>query len=152
MLKTPRLDPASIAACVIFIVIGITAISAARDYSPLGSVFPRTISALLIFLCGLYLVLAWLAPHPLPIQDEGSNIRRAAAAFIMVAWAFALAPVGFLLSSVVAFVMLLVITHYGNWTPRIALFYAVGTTVLIASLYLLFRVALQVPLPQGIFL
>lgn len=152
MHKILRLNPASTAACVIFILIGIAAISATTDYSPLGSVFPRTISALMIFLSGLYLALAWLNPRPLPTQEAGSNIRRAAAAFIMVTWAFALAPVGFLLSSVVAFVMLLVIAHYGTWTPRIALFYAVGAMVLLSSLYLLFRVALQVPLPQGIFL
>lgn len=152
MHKTRHLDPASTAACVIFIAIGIAAISMTKHFSPLGSVFPKTISALMIFLSILYLVLAWLNPRPVPSKQPGSNIRRAAAAFIMVTWAFALEPVGFLLSSVVAFVLLLVLAHYGSWTPRVALSYAVGTTVLLASLYLLFKVALQVPLPQGIFL
>lgn len=152
MHKAPRIDPASIAACVILIVIGIAAISVTEDFSPLGSVFPRTISALMIFLSGLYLALAWLNPRPVPTREAGSNIRRAAVAFIMVAWAFALVPVGFLLSSAVAFVMLLVIAHYGNWTPRISMLYACGAVLLLVSLYLLFKVALQVPLPQGIFL
>jgi putative tricarboxylic transport membrane protein len=152
MLKILRLDLASKIACIGFIVLGVAAISVTGDFSPLGSVFPRTISALMIFFSCLYLVLSWLNPSAAQPKETGSNLRRAVAAFIMVTWAFALVPVGFLLSSVVAFVLLLVTAHYGSWTPRIALFYAGGATLLLGSLYLLFKVVLQVPLPQGMFL
>lgn len=152
MHKAPATDIASTVACIAFIGIGIAAFSVTGDYSPLGSVFPRTISALMIFLSGLYLVLSWLKPAAARRHEAGSRIRRAAVAIIMLAWAFAMAPVGFLFSSVVAFALLLVTAHYGSWTPRIALIYAGGATLILSSLYLLFKVALQVPLPQGMFL
>ena len=152
MHKAPARDIASTIACIAFIGIGIAAFSTTGDYSPLGSVFPRTISALMIFLSGLYLVLSWLKPVAARAQEGGSLVRRAAVVVIMLAWAFAMAPVGFLFSSVVAFVLLLLTAHYGSWTPRLTLIYAVGATLILGSLYLLFKVVLQVPLPQGMFL
>jgi hypothetical protein len=149
---SPHHDLGSMAACIAFIALGIAAFWNTDDFSSLGSVFPRTISALMIFLSGLYLVLSWLKPAGKRAQEGGSKIRRAAVIAIMVAWAFVLQPVGFLVSSVVAFVLLLVVAHYGSWTARVALFYAAAATLVVGILYLLFEVALQVPLPQGVFL
>lgn len=152
MHNTPRRDVASMVACVAFMAAGIAAFSATSDYSSLGSVFPRTISALMIFFAGLYLVLAWLKPSGKRQQEGGSTIRRASVIVVMVAWAFAMAPIGFLTSSLIAFALLLVIAHYGRWTPRLALTYAVMAALVLGSLYMLFKVVLQVPLPQGMFL
>jgi len=139
-------------ACAVFIVVGIAAYWAAGDFSRLGSVFPRTISALLVFFGALYLVLAWLRPTAARQHEAGSRGRQAAVAVVMLAWGFVLEPVGFLISSIVAFSLLLVIAHYGRWSARVATFYAIGGAVVLGGLYLLFKVALQVPLPEGIFL
>jgi len=152
MHDAPRRDTGSTIACIAFVIIGIAAFWAANDFSPLGSVFPKTIAALLVFFGVLYLALSWLRPQPPRLPEAGSRARQAAVAVVMVGWAFVLEPVGFLTSSVVAFVLLLVIAHYGRWTPRIALLYALGSALLLGGLYTLFKVALQVPLPEGVFL
>ena len=148
MLNTPRRDVASMAASVGFIVIGIAAFSAAADFSMLGSVFPKTISALMIFFSALYLALCWLRPQGARQQEGGSRLRQIAVAVIMLIWGFVLGPVGFLTSSVIAFALLLVVAHYGRWSPRLALLYAGAGALVLGALYLLFKVVLQVPLPQ----
>ncbi len=152
MHDTPRRDAGSMIACAAFIALGIAAFWAAGDFSPLGSVFPRTVSALLVFFGALYLVLSWLRPKPPREGEGGARGRQAAVAAVMLIWAFVLEPVGFLVSSVVAFALLLVIAHYGKWSPRLATMYAIGAALVLGGLYLLFKVALQVPLPEGMFL
>lgn len=152
MHKTVRHELGAAAACIGFIVLGIAAFSASSDYSTLGSVFPRTISALMVFLSVLYLVLSWLRPRAAPDRTTGSKGRQVAVVVIMVAWAFALQPIGFLTSSTIAFVLLLIIGHYGDWSPRLAVLYGGAAILVLGSLYVLFQVILQVPLPQGVFL
>lgn len=148
----PRRDIGSMFGCVAFIAVGIAAFMAAGDYSSLGSVFPRTISALMVFFACLYLVLAWLKPSGARINEAGSRGRQVGVVLVMLGWAFILVPVGFLTSSVIAFVLLLVIANYDSWTPRRALLYAIATAFVLGILYTLFKTVLQVPLPEGIFL
>ena len=151
MHKTPRRDVASMVASVAFFAVGIAAFLASSDFSSLGSVFPRTISALMVFFSALYLALCWLKPRARQ-QEGGSRIRQAAVAVIMLIWSFVLGPVGFLTSSVIAFALLVVVAHFDRWTPRLALLYAGAGALVLGGLYLLFKVVLQVPLPQGMFL
>lgn len=152
MYNAPKRDLGAMVACVILIGVGIAAIFATSDYSSLGSVFPRTIAGLMAFFSALYLVLAWLKPGPKREQEGGSRGRQAAVAVVMLIWAFTFAKVGFLLSSVIAFVLLLAIAHYGSWTARITMIYGAAATLVIGGLYTLFKVVLQVPLPSGVFL
>lgn len=144
-------DVPGIVGCVIAAVVGAAAIATSGDFSSLGAVFPRTIAGLMIVFALMYIVLAVRRPMPPTRPEAGSTPRRVGTIGVMLAWAFALQPVGFLFSSVCASTALLLLAQYDPWRPRTAIGYALATAVVIGGLYALFRFVLQVPLPVGLF-
>ena len=131
----------------LMVLIGAGAIWASRDYSDLGAVFPRTVGALLVVLGIVYIVLVVIGRTRRGAAVDGSSIRRALVALVMLAWGFALGPLGFLPSGVVAMAALLLIAHHDRWTLRTALGYGLSAATVIGLLYTLFKHVLQVPLP-----
>lgn len=147
-----RRDVRGIAGSAVFIVVGVLAIWHSSEFSPLGSVFPRTIAATMIVLAAVYIAMALLRPQAPEAMAAGSNWRRSALIVVLLAWAFLLETIGFLSTSVLAYAAILVIANYDRWTPRLALAYtAVGAAVL-GGLYAVFHYLLQVPLPRGMLL
>ena len=131
----------------IMVAIGAGAIWAARDYSDLGAVFPRTVGALLIALGLVYIALVALGRTRRAATVDGSSVRRALVAVVMLAWGFALGPLGFLPAGAAAMAALLLIAHHDRWTLRTALAYGFSAAAVLGLLYALFKHALQVPLP-----
>ncbi len=135
--------------CVLVIVVGVAALVYSQEFSPLGSVFPRTIAGVMIVLAIWYIVLTLIGRTQRAALATGSTVRRLALMIVMLAWAFALDRVGFLVSSAVAFAALLAIANHDRWTPRSVLVYGLVGAVILGVIYGLFRFALQVPLPAG---
>lgn len=131
----------------LMVLVGAAAIWAARDYSDLGAVFPRTVGALLIVLGIVYIVLVVLKRTRRGAAVDGSALRRALVAVVMLAWGFALGPLGFLPAGAAAMAALLMISHHDRWTLRTALAYGLSSAMVIGLLYTLFKHVLQVPLP-----
>jgi hypothetical protein len=132
---------------VVFIAIGAAALWHAGEFSMLGAVFPRGIGGLLIALGVAYLVLFALGRTRAVAPLEGSLVRRVGVAGVMLGWAFALVPLGFLGSSALAFVLLLAIANHERWTARRLLLYPLSGALLLGGLYVLFKIVLLVPLP-----
>ncbi len=143
----PRPDIPGAIGSALMVLVGAAAIWASRDYSDLGSVFPRTVGALLVALGIVYIVLVVLGRTRRGAAVDGSAIRRALVAVVMLAWGFALGPLGFLPAGAAAMAALLLIAHHDRWTLRTALVYGLSTALVIGLLYTLFKHALQVPLP-----
>ena len=133
--------------CVVFIAVGAAALWHAGEFSMLGAVFPRGIGGLLIGLGVAYLVLFALGRTRAVAPLDGSLVRRAGVALVMLGWAFALVPLGFLGSSALAFVLLLAIANHERWTVRRILLYPLSGALLLGGLYTLFKIVLLVPLP-----
>lgn len=129
------------------IAVGAAALWHSADFSMLGAVFPRTIAGLLILLGVVYLGMVALGRAKGGGRLQGSNVRRAALAVVMLAWAFALVPLGFLLSSAIAFLLLMVIANHDGWTPGRAVGYVAAGAIVLGGLYTLFKIVLLVPLP-----
>lgn len=127
--------------------IGAAAIWAARDYSDLGAVFPRTVGGLMVALGAVYIALFVRGRTHAAAALEGSMARRCGVALAMLAWGFALEPLGFLASSAAAMAVLQVLAHHGRWTMRRTLAQAASTALVLAAFYALFKHALAVPLP-----
>lgn len=145
----PRRDVAGIAGAAFFIVVGSLAIWHARDFSPLGSVFPRTIGATMVLLSIVYIVMAVARPGGAPPPAGGSNVRRTALVAVMLAWAMLFETVGFLSTSVAAYALIMLIANYDRWTPGRAVAYVAAGALLLGGLYAVFAMVLQVPLPAG---
>jgi hypothetical protein len=150
--ENPRRDIPGIAGSAVFIVVGMLAFWGARDFSPLGSVFPRTMAVAMIVFAAAYIAMALLRPTAPAAMPTGSLWRRGAAMAVLLAWAFLLGRVGFLATSVAAYTALLVIANYDRWTPRTAVIYAVAGALVLGGLYWVFHQVLQVPLPEGVLM
>jgi putative tricarboxylic transport membrane protein len=148
--RSPSPDVAGVVGCLVLIATGIAAIVYSSDFSVLGAVFPRAISALLIGLGMVYIVLVLMGRTTKNEATEGSIGRRVGVALVMLAWAFSLRHLGFLASSVVAMALLLVIANHERWTGRTVLGYGLVSACVLGALYSIFDFALQVPLPQGL--
>ncbi len=129
------------------VLLGAGAIWAARDYSDLGAVFPRTVGALLVALGAVYILLVLIGRTQRATGSDGSSLRRSLVAVVMLAWGFTLGPLGFLSSGAAAMAALLLIAQHGRWSVRTALLYSLSTSVILIGMYALFKHALQVPLP-----
>jgi hypothetical protein len=149
--KAPSGDVAGVVGCLLLIAAGIAAIVYSQDFSPLGAVFPRTIAGLMIGLGIVYLVLAWRGRTRAEAPAGGSMARRAGVAVVVLAWALLLDRLGFLTSSAIAIALLLVIANHERWSLRNMVVYALVSAAVLGVLYSVFRFALQVPLPTGMF-
>ncbi len=145
--KTRGADLGGAAGSVLAIVVGAAAIWNSSDFSMLGAVFPRAIGGLLVLIGAVYLVLVLLGRTRGGSPLQGSNLRRAALALVMLGWAYALVPLGFLLSSAIAFVLLMLIAHHDRWTAGRVVIYLGSGAVVLGGLYALFKIVLLVPLP-----
>lgn len=144
---TPGRDTPGAIGSALLIGVGVAALVYSSEFSDLGAVFPRAIGGLMVAMGLLYLVFYALGRTQRAAQAAGSDLRRAGVAVVMLAWAFALAPLGFLASSAIAFALLLVLANHDRWTPRTALVYGAVGVLVLGGLYALFKHALQVPLP-----
>lgn len=147
-----RPDMRGIAGAIAFIISGILAIYYSQEFSPLGAVFPRTISTAMIVLCLVYIIASMIQRKPQAAPQPGSAPRRMLLALTMLAWALLLEPLGFLSTSIICYAAILGIANYDRWTPRSAVIYTAIGTAVIGALYGTFRFALQVPFPSGILL
>jgi putative tricarboxylic transport membrane protein len=138
----------------LFAAIGGWVILESRTLSALGSVFPITIAVAMI-VCSLILIggnLLRPAGDTSGSLDDGlSTPRRLALATVMLLWALLMSRAGFVLSSIVAFFLLLLIAEYDRWTPRRALVQAGIGIAFVALSYLLMRDVLLIPVPDARF-
>ena len=146
-MSEPRPDIPGAIGSILMVLVGAGAIWAARDYSDLGSVFPRTVGALLVALGIVYIVLMVLGRTRRGTAADGSSIRRSLVAIVMLAWGFTLGPLGFLPAGAAAMAALLLIANHDRWTLRTAMAYGLSTATVIGVMYTLFKHVLQVPLP-----
>ena len=91
-----------------FIALGIYIILAAQKFEELGKVTPVFIGTGVIFLAILLLVAEFLVPNSIPKTDkiEGSLPRRIIFVGLMVVWVSLLQYLGFLISSILAFILI----------------------------------------------
>ena len=151
-MSTPKVDARGVIGAAVFIVVGALAIYYSGEFSPLGSVFPRTIAAAMIVFAAVYIVTALLRKHAMEPQPRGSVARRSLLAVTMLAWVLLIEPLGFLSTSIICYAAVLVIANYDRWTARSTVAYAAVGAAVLGGLYGTFRFALQVPFPSGLLL
>lgn len=149
---TPRIDRAGITICALLFILGAVIIYDAQSFSTLGAVFPRTIAVILMIFCALYVAAAWRRPQVIPPAEPGSTFRRSALFAIMMVWALTLHAVGFLTTSVVAYILITLLSNYSPWPTKKIVNRLVAGVLILGGFYILFKNFLYVPLPAGYFL
>jgi putative tricarboxylic transport membrane protein len=158
-------DPGSIVCALLFIALGAFALAQTPGMSPMGSVFPSTISVAMIVLSVALVVQHLLRPAapsgtavptnvaegPAPSGEvQPSTWRRVAVAVILGLWTLAIPMLGFFVSSLIAFAVLIAVASYETPTPKMALGFAVSTLVIVAGFYLLMADVLLIRMPRGL--
>ncbi|MBV0893427.1 tripartite tricarboxylate transporter permease [Paracoccus sp. Z118] len=138
---------------VIFIALGIAIYFGASTLSALGSVFPITIAAALVGFSALLIVMNLRRPAGGPSETlhlDGGAKRRMALGAIMLAWVLLMPEIGFLVTSIIAFVAIMVIADYDRPPARTwAIWIASGVLICVGFWWLMANVLL-LRMPAGV--
>ncbi|MBB4003545.1 tripartite tricarboxylate transporter TctB family protein [Aurantimonas endophytica] len=160
-LRKPHDVPGTILAAV-FVALGAFLILQTDSMSPMGSVFPITVSvAMIVFALALILRNVVLGMRAVPVtapaeaQPEASHEsmpRRLLFLLAMIVWIVLIPILGFLVSSVLAyFAIMLVATHDRMSLREGATLVVIGLAIL-TVFYLVMARVLLIPMPTGLFL
>ncbi|MEO8541891.1 MAG: tripartite tricarboxylate transporter permease, partial [bacterium] len=139
----------------LFIAMGVAAYTQTKDMSAMGSVFPTTISAALILLSALLISFQIGRPAtPAKADTTGapkeSTWRRASIIGAMAAWALLLPSIGFFVTSLVAFLVLVAIAAFHRLSLREIAIHGVAAVVIVGAFQLLMDNVLGLRMPMGL--
>jgi len=115
-------------------------------------VFPRAIAISLIVLSISLIV--WNIAHPDIVQQQRpqneSTVRRTLLIALMLVSCFSMPWLGFLISGIISFLLLMVIAMYHEWDTRKRIIYPLIAVAIVVGFYTLFSKVLLVPLPTAL--
>jgi hypothetical protein len=136
--------------CCLFIILA--AVSLWDTTSMLDSdsyVFPRAIAISLIVFCISLIV--WNLTHPDVAEQQRpqneSTVRRTMLIAMMLVSCFSMPWLGFLISGIITFILLMMIAMYHEWDAKKRIIYPIIAVAIVVGFYTLFSKVLQVPLP-----
>lgn len=137
-----------------FIILGVLMIMGTKDMSALGSVFPKTIAiALIAFsvaLIGLVFTNRAIAQKSEEGSEEG-NKHRFGLAIVMLAWVFLMPVLGFLVSSLMAYMTIMFIADYERPSVKTWVIWILSGAVIVTALWWVMAHVLILRMPNGIF-
>lgn len=151
-IQTPYRDMPAVLFGVAFIGIGIAAYVQTKHMSPMGSVFPTTLSAALVLLSAVLVAFQIGRPAaPERAATAGapglSTARRLALVIVLAAWALLIPKVGFFVTSLVAFLALTAIATFDRLRPRTMAMYALIGLLIVGAFQLLMAYVLGLRMP-----
>jgi len=115
-------------------------------------VFPRAIAISLIVFCISLIV--WNLTHPDIAKQQRpqneSTVRRILLIAMMLVSCFSMPWLGFLISGIITFVLLMVVAMYHEWNAQKRIIYPLIAVAIVVGFYTLFSKLLLVPLPTGL--
>ena len=139
----------------LFVGLGVLAYVQTKDMSAMGSVFPGTLSAVLVLLS--VMLIAFQVGRPkdprkleVPEGVKPSTLRRFAIIVAMAIWALLLPYIGFFITSLIAFLVLTAIASFERPSYRELILYAVTAVTIVGSFQLLMDKALGMRMPAGL--
>lgn len=148
-----RVDVGAATIAILLAAVAALALWQSREFSALGSIFPRTIAIglLLASLSALLRAFAGWGSLSRGVPRDGLW-RSALLASTMVLWIALLEPLGFIVSSVLGFFALALIADREAVTMRRLILFAVVAVVVVVAFNLVFVHALKVQLPHGLLM
>ena len=147
MLKLIK-DKTSFISGVCLIVLSIILFYEASTLSPFGSVFPFAITTALIIL-SIILIFRSFKLEIKVINENVSSIKISLLTVTFFAWIYFLERTGFILTSLIAFNLLILINSGKKIPLKKVILYVLTGSIFILLLYFGFKNLLLVPLPEG---
>ena len=143
-------DLTSFISGVCFIILSFILFYEANQLSPFASVFPYAITSVLLLLSVLLIIRSLKVNFV--VQKETVNILKIILlSIVFFAWIYFLERSGFILTSLIAFNLLILINTGLNMSIKTIIIYMISGSIFILALYLGFKNLLLVPLPEGLW-
>jgi putative tricarboxylic transport membrane protein len=143
-------DLTSFISGVCFIILSFILFYEANQLSPFASVFPYAITSVLLLLSVL-LIIRSLKINFVVDKDKVDILKIILLSIVFFAWIYFLERSGFILTSLIAFNLLILINTGLNFSIKKIILYMVLGSIFILVLYLGFKNLLLVPLPEGLW-
>lgn len=154
-------DLPGVLVALVMLCLGVVFIRQTGSMTPMGSVFPITISAAMVVFSALLILRAFIlgrsdrpeAKPPLPDEPptRGATARRIAFFAVMVGWVALIPVLGFFATSLAAFLLVMAVSIHERTPVRQLWALAAIGVVVVGAFYLLMREVLLIPLPRGLF-
>ncbi len=161
-LRKPHDLPGTITAA-LFIGLGVVLILLTGRMTPMGSVFPITISAAMIVFSAILILRNFVIAARRPSveaadetaseteQTQGSMPRRIGFLIAMAAWIALIPILGFFVASLIAFFAIMAVASHERITLREGVALGVIGVAILTAFYLIMANVLLIPMPRGLF-
>ncbi|EGJ20161.1 hypothetical protein RSWS8N_18414 [Cereibacter sphaeroides WS8N] len=136
-----------------FVLLGILIFLGARGMSAVGSIFPTTIAVGLILFSLLLIGLGLrgrTASAPPREAESAGNRRRLALALVMALWVGLLPVLGFIVTSLAAFLAIMIVADYDRPAPRTWAVWILSGVAIVLGFWWLMAHVLLLRMPSGI--
>mgnify|MGYP001336187069 FL=1 len=143
-------DLTSFISGICFIILSIILFHEANQLSPFASVFPYAITSVLLLL-SILLIIRSIKINFKVEKEAVDTLKIILLCIVFFAWIYFLERTGFILTSLVAFNLLILINTGLSISLKKIILYMVSGSIFILVLYLGFKTLLLVPLPEGLW-
>lgn len=140
---------------ILFIALGITIYLGASGMSALGSVFPKTIAAVLIAFSALLITMNLRRPAGGSFKLANLNtgaMRRISLGVVLLAWVFLMPVIGFLVTSMIAFVAIMIVADYDRPPAKTWAIWILSGLLICTGFWWLMANVLLLRMPAGLLI
>ena len=143
-------DLTSFISGICFIILSIVLFHEANQLSPFASVFPYAITSVLVLLSVLLIIRSIKVNFKVE-KDAVDTLKIVLLCIVFFVWIYFLERTGFILTSLIAFNLLILINTGINMSIKKIIIYMISGSIFILVLYVGFKTLLLVPLPEGLW-
>ena len=141
-------DLTSFISGICFIILSVILFHEANQLSPFASVFPYAITSVLL---SILLIIRSIKINFKVEKEAVDTLKIVLLCIVFFAWIYFLERTGFILTSLIAFNLLILVNTGLSMSIKKIILYMVSGSIFILVLYLGFKTLLLVPLPEGLW-
>ena len=143
-------DLTSFISGICFVILSIVLFYEASQLSPFASVFPYAITSALLLL-SIFLIIRSIKINFEVEKETVNTLKIVLLCIVFFAWIYFLERTGFILTSLIAFNLLILVNTGLSISIKKIIIYMIFGSIFILVLYLGFKSLLLVPLPEGLW-
>ena len=143
-------DLTSFISGICFVILSIVLFYEASQLSPFASVFPYAITSVLLLL-SILLIIRSLKINFEVEKETVDTLKIVLLCIVFFAWIYFLERTGFILTSLIAFNLLILVNTGFSMSIKKIIIYMISGSIFILVLYIGFKTLLLVPLPEGLW-
>ena len=143
-------DLTSFISGICFIILSIVLFYEASQLSPFASIFPYAITSVLLLL-SILLIIRSIKINFEVEKETVDTLKIVLLCIVFFAWIYFLERTGFILTSLIAFNLLILVNTGLSMSIKKIIIYMISGSIFILVLYIGFKTLLLVPLPEGLW-